>query len=291
MLCLQEGKNILKVRPQSEGNEWGDYTSFTLFVDTKAPIINDPDADTELGDTQVTVSASSIVDDTSVTSDVSKLDWVKFRLSKDGGPFQEVTYNLGGVLSSPTLYHIFSETVESSTLLQWEISAQDIAKNVTVVTGYNLFKAPDGQLDITHIYDKIGSVDSGLVIGHPGLGIIETGEVLGVIPTDPIRETSLNNFLTSLSVIQTDDYFESDQVITLQDLANAGIIQTTDISSSTSVITTEHYLQILSIISTSGISGSDLAVQLAALENAGVIQLDNIEDTSQATETSEIGGA
>ena len=280
--CLREGKSLIKVRPKSELGNWGPSFTKEVFVDTLAPIIIQPDISSSIGAPSITILADSISEDVSQTTDVSTLDRIIFKARKDEEPEMVQEYNIQGSLISPFNSHVFPISPTSDCVISWSIEAYDIAGNSTIVNAYNIFRGIDGQLNITHLFEDLAKIDTGLVIGQ-GIGnqyIIPTFPLEGiptdfiegseaVIPTDALGNSAISTeqYLNVLSIINTEDVGGASGTINLGSLKESGVIET------------EQYLQILNIINTTDIGQSSTIIQLSALEEAGIIKTEAIGDT------------
>jgi hypothetical protein len=208
---LQEGRSILRVRPRIENTlEWLDVIEFTIFVDTLPPTVISPQIVVNYVDDEVTVSASSISDDISLTTDVSGLDYVRFRANVDGGLFSEEEYTLSGEISSPTLSHTFSfSDLHQNDLFGWEVSAADLSGNVIISSGTSLSSLIDTQIHVRGIAPSIHVSDGMIFI--KGLGkdiVIKTTALDGIIDTATmggvIRTSQVSNILEHIDKVNTD---------------------------------------------------------------------------------------
>jgi hypothetical protein len=279
---LKEGKSIFKVRPKCENGTWGDPYSFVIFVDTKAPVVTNPVCDPVLGASTFTIGAASIADDISVTSDVSKLSYVKFDVTKDHTTELSYSYTNIDQIVSPITSHTFSLDIDNDSIFEWSITVRDNAGNQTIVQGVNFFRSIDGQVRIAGALDNVFYFDGRVVIGH-------IGSHLGLIPVEPIVDTG--------QVITTDEYIQVINTITTENVINTNLITLDELEESDSVITGDQ------------IEGKDIILvnppdeeHVVALEESNsvetiepleekddIIQLEELEGSDQVITTGDVG--
>jgi hypothetical protein len=253
-----------------------------IFVDTKAPVVTNPVCDPVLGASTFTIGAASIADDISVTSDVSKLSYVKFDVTKDHTTELSYSYTNIDQIVSPITSHTFSLDIDNDSIFEWSITVRDNAGNQTIVQGVNFFRSIDGQVRIAGALDNVFYFDGRVVIGH-------IGSHLGLIPVEPIVDTG--------QVITTDEYIQVINTITTENVINTNLITLDELEESDSVITGDQ------------IEGKDIILvnppdeeHVVALEESNsvetiepleekddIIQLEELEGSDQVITTGDVG--